>query len=139
MNKTIHLLIKNELKKLKSFDLGYFIGKSHLDEGGAQNYLVFHPILECFRLNSSWITKSKSKGLSNESLEVVSKTNSSLTPPINYYGDKARLKLTGSVLQQKTVRCSHKEVVNFYIVCEINQVSRYRQLSNIDKCIIWSC
>ena len=28
LNKTKHLLVENELKKLKSFDLGYFIGKS---------------------------------------------------------------------------------------------------------------
>ena len=40
-NKTKHLLIENELKKLKTFDLAYFIGKSHFDEDGAQNYLIF--------------------------------------------------------------------------------------------------
>ena len=37
-------LIENHLKKLNSFDLGYFIGKSHFDEDGAQNYLVSQPI-----------------------------------------------------------------------------------------------
>ena len=55
-NKTKHLLIDNELKKLKTFDLSYFIGKSHFDEDGAQNYLVFQPILRYFTLNSNWIT-----------------------------------------------------------------------------------
>ena len=44
-NKTEHLIINNELKKLKKFDLGYFIGKSHFDEDDAQNYLIFQPIL----------------------------------------------------------------------------------------------
>ena len=39
-NKTRHIFIENELKKLKAFDLNYFIGKSHFDEDGAQNYLV---------------------------------------------------------------------------------------------------
>ena len=34
-NRTKHLLVENELKKLKTFDLGYFIGKSHFDEDGA--------------------------------------------------------------------------------------------------------
>ena len=48
------------------------MGKSHFDEDGAQSYLVFQPILKYFTLNSNWITKSKSKGLSNESLEVIS-------------------------------------------------------------------
>ena len=97
------------MKKPKTFDLGYFIGKSHFDEDGAQHYLVFQPILKYFTLNSNWITKWKSKGLSNESLEVVSTSNNSLTLSINYYGDKVRLRFTGSVLQQKTVTYSHKK------------------------------
>ena len=118
-NKTKHLLVENELKKLKTFDLGYFTGKSHFDEDGAQNYLVFQPILKYFTLNSNWITKWKSKGLSNESLEVVSTSNNTLTPSINYYGEKVRLRFTGSVLQQKLVTQNHKKVVNLYVVYEI--------------------
>ena len=59
-------------------------------------------MLEYFTLNSNWITKRKSKGLSNESLEVVSTSGNTLTPSINYYRDKARLRFTESVLQQKT-------------------------------------
>ena len=38
-NKTKHLLIANELIKLKTFDSGYFIVKSHFEEDGTQNYL----------------------------------------------------------------------------------------------------
>ena len=83
-NKTGHLLIERELKKLKTFGLGYFIGKSHFDEGGTQNYLVFQPILKYFLLNSNWITKWISKGLSNESFEVVSTSNNTFTPSVNY-------------------------------------------------------
>ena len=33
-NKTKHLLVENELNKLKTFDSSYFIGKSHFDEDG---------------------------------------------------------------------------------------------------------
>ena len=40
-NKSDHVLVKNELNKLKTFDFGYFIGKSHFEEDGVQNYLVF--------------------------------------------------------------------------------------------------
>ena len=40
-NKTRHLLVENEFKKLKPFDLIYFRGKSHFEEDGTQNYLVF--------------------------------------------------------------------------------------------------
>ena len=40
-NKTKNLLVENELNKLKTFDSSYFIGKSHFEEDGTQNYLVF--------------------------------------------------------------------------------------------------
>ena len=40
-NKTDHLLVQNELKKPKTFDLRYFIGKNYFGEDGVQNYLVF--------------------------------------------------------------------------------------------------
>ena len=43
-NKTENLLVKNELNKLKTFDSSYFIGKSHFEEDGTENYLVFQPI-----------------------------------------------------------------------------------------------
>ena len=33
-NKTKHLLVENKLNKLKTFDLSYFIGKSHFEEDG---------------------------------------------------------------------------------------------------------
>ena len=47
-NKTKHLVIENKLKTSKTFDLGYFIGKSDFDEDGTQNYLVFESMLEYF-------------------------------------------------------------------------------------------
>ena len=36
-NKSKHLLVENELKKLKTFDSSYFIGKSYFEEYSAQN------------------------------------------------------------------------------------------------------
>ena len=39
-NKTKHVLVEKELNKLKTFDSGYFIGKSQFEDG-TQNYLVF--------------------------------------------------------------------------------------------------
>ena len=49
-NKTKHLLVENELKKLKTFDSSYFIGKSHFEEDGTQNYLVFQPMYRYFKI-----------------------------------------------------------------------------------------
>ena len=48
-NKTNHLLVENALKKLKTFDSSYFIGKSHFEEDGTQNYLVFQPMHRYFK------------------------------------------------------------------------------------------
>ena len=48
-NKTKHLLVECELKKLKTFDSGYFIGKSHFEEDVVQNYLVFQPVERYFK------------------------------------------------------------------------------------------
>ena len=41
--------MENELKKLQKFDAAYFRGKSHLEEDGIQNYLVFQPMHRYFR------------------------------------------------------------------------------------------
>ena len=40
-NKSKHLLVENELEKLKTFDSSYFIGKSHFEEDVTENNLVF--------------------------------------------------------------------------------------------------
>ena len=132
-NKAKDLVIENKLKKLKAFDSSYYNGKNYFDEDGIQNYIVFQSILKYFTLNSSWITKWKSKGLSNESLEVVATSSNTLNPLINYYGDKVRLRFTGSILQQKIVKYSHKKVVNLYVVYEITNfhgIDNYPTLAN---------
>ena len=84
-NKAKHLLFENEMKNLKTFDFSYFIGKSHFDEDRPQNYLIFQSKLGYFTLNSNWIRKWNSKGLSNESLEVIFTSDNTLTPSVNYY------------------------------------------------------
>ena len=48
-NKTKHSIVENELKKLETFDSIYFRGKSHFEEDGTQNYLVFQPMYRYFR------------------------------------------------------------------------------------------
>ena len=50
INKTKNESIENELKKLKTFDSSYFIGKSHFEEDGTQNYLVFQLLNKYFKL-----------------------------------------------------------------------------------------
>ena len=71
-NKSKHLLVENELNKFKTFDLSYFSGKSHFEEDGTQNYLIFKPITTDFKVNTINITDHvlswKSKGLSTENI-----------------------------------------------------------------------
>ena len=52
-NKSKNLLVENDLKKLKTFDSSYFIGKSHFEEDSTQNYLVFQPINTYFKVISN--------------------------------------------------------------------------------------
>ena len=90
-------------------------------------------MLEYCTLKSNKITNWKSKGLSNESFKIISTSDITLTPSINYYEDKARLKFTGSVLQQKTITYNHKKVVNLYVVYEIKNfhgTNNYLTLTN---------
>ena len=47
-NKTKYLLGENELNNLKTVDSSYFIGKSHFDEDGTQNYLIFQTNKQIF-------------------------------------------------------------------------------------------
>ena len=47
-NKSKQLRVENELKKLKTFDSSSFIGKSHFEEDGTQNYSVFQPMYRYF-------------------------------------------------------------------------------------------
>ena len=56
------------VKNLKTFDLSYFRGKSHFEENGTQNYLVFQPIQKYFKRivnvgNDNYVYYWKSKGL----------------------------------------------------------------------------
>ena len=78
-NKTDNLIVKNELNKLKTFDSDYFIGKSHFEEDGTQNYVVFQQIYKYFKSNNSdYVLSWTSKGLSNESITPPSAPNNFL-------------------------------------------------------------
>ena len=113
-NKSKHLLVENELNKLKTFDSSYFIGKSHFEEDGTQNYLVFEPINRYFKVitNSDYVSSWKSKGLSAESIKLPNTSDNSLTPALSYYGTKTRVKFIGSCLQQPKLSCTHGTIVN---------------------------
>ena len=94
LNRTI---TKNKSKK--TFDSSHFIGKSHFAKDGTQNYLVFQPLSKYFKLitNTLSILSWQSKGLSTKNIDPPT---TSLSPSINYVGNKIRVKFTGSCLKQ---------------------------------------
>ena len=65
------------MKKLKTFDYSYFIGKSHFEEDRTQNYLVNQPINRYFKVIgstdyvSSWISKGLSAQTINNQRTIV--------------------------------------------------------------------
>ena len=97
-NKTKQLLVENELNKLKAFGSSYFIGKSHFEEDGTQHYLVFQPLNKYFILitNTLSILYCQSKRLTTENIDCPT---TSPSPCINYFGNKIRVKFTGSCLK----------------------------------------
>ena len=96
------MLVENELKKLKTFDLSYFRGKSHFEEDRTQNYLVLQPVQKYIKRiagvgSGNYIYFWKSKGLSDEKINSNTASNYSI-PELSYYGTKTRVKFSRSCL-----------------------------------------
>ena len=137
-NKLKHLLVENELNKLKTFDSSYFIGKSHFgNEDGTQNYLVFHSLKKYSHMitNTDYVSSWKSKGLSSESIEPTTTSDNSLKPALNYYGTKTRVKFTGSCLKQPKNSYTHGKIVNIYIVYELGASSFHINDPRLKNCL----
>ena len=134
------MLVENRVKKLKTFDLSYFKGKGHFEEDGTQNYLVFQPMYRYFKSiaddgSGNYIYFWKSKGLSDESINSVTASNSSITPELSYYGSKIRVKFNGSCLKQDKVTYSHGTIANIYIVYEISKNDNIRSYPTLENCL----
>ena len=82
-NKAKNESIENEIKRLKTLDLSYSIGKSYFEEDGTQNY-------ENIKL---YILSWKSKGLSDKTIKIPVTSDNSLTPLIDYLSNKIRINL----------------------------------------------
>ena len=119
--------------------MSYFIGKSHFEEDGTQNYLVFQPKIRYFKVNTitntDYVSSWKSKGLSTESIKPPTTSDNSLTPALNYYGTKTRVKFTGSCLKQSKISYTHGKVVNIYIVYELGASSSHVNDPTLKNCL----
>ena len=131
---TENVLVKIELNKLKKFDSSYIIGKSHFEEDGTQDYLVFQPLNKYFKVitNNDYVSSWKSIGLSAESIKPPATSDNSLTPALNYYDTKTRVKFTGSCLKQTKVSYTHGKVVKIY---ELGASSSHNNDPTLKNCL----
>ena len=108
------------MKKLKIFDSSYSRGKSHFEEDGAQNYLVFQPMYRYFKIiagvgNGSYIYYWQSKGLSNENIKAPTTSDFKFNPELRFFGTKTKVEFNGSCLKQDKIMHTHGKIVNIYI------------------------
>ena len=75
--------------------------------------------------NTDYISSWKSKGLSAESIKPPTTSDNSLTPALNFYGTKTRVKFTGSCLKRSKVSYNHGKLVNIYIIYELGASSSH--------------
>ena len=133
--KKLEVVIENEFKKLEAFDLNYFLGKSHFDDDGTQNWLVFQPIQIFFELardNPNIILSWKSKGLFDERIKSPNKI---LNPSLNYVGTKARIRFSGDCFKQEKITFNHGKTVNIHIVNEIEKSLNISSYPTLENCL----
>ena len=128
------------MEKLKAFDSSYFIGKSHFEEDGAEDYLVFQPIERYFKRiagvgNSSYMFYRKSKGLSDERINSIKTFSYSITPNLSYHGIKIGVEFNVSCLEQDAVTFTYGKIVNIYIVYEISKNINISDYPTLENCL----
>ena len=113
------------------------LARSHFDENGTQNYLGFQTIKKHFKVitNTDYVSSWKSKGLSSESIKPPAASDNSLTPALNYYGTKTRVKFPGSCLKQSKISYTHREIVNIDIVYGLGAFSSHINDSSLKNCL----
>ena len=84
------------------------------------------------------ISAQKSKGLSDENVKPPAASNNSLDLSLNHNNTKLQVQFDGHCLKQHKVTFTHKQVVNIYIVYNINLCS-YKQSNDftLEKSFIW--
>ena len=91
-------------KKIRTFELSYFIGKNYFEDDGSHNYLIFQPVFDYFQIFSSIVCKMlgwKSKGLSEENITNPATSDNSFTPKLTYnHNSKVAVKFEENCIRQ---------------------------------------
>ena len=85
--------------------------------------------------NTDYVSSWKPKGLSAGFIKPPSTSDNSLTPAINCYGTKTRVKFTGSCLKQPKISYTHGKVVNIYISYELGTCSFHINDPTLKNCL----
>ena len=125
------------MNKLKTFNLSYFIGKSHFEKDGTQNGLVLQPLNKYFKVitNTDYVSSWQSKRLSAEIIKPPTTSDNSLTPALSYYCTKRRVKFVGSCLKQSKISQTHGKVVNNYIFYELGASTCHNNDPTLKNCL----
>ena len=135
------MLVENGFKKLKTFYLIYFRVKSHFEEDGMQNYLVFQPIQIYFKIiagvgNGNYIYHWNSEGLSSERINSIKTSDYGITPYLSYYTtNKIRVKSAGGYLKQGQGTPLHGGIVHIYNVYEITENVNVSSYPTLEFCL----
>ena len=86
--------------------------------------------------DTDYISSWKSKGLSDESFKPPTTSDNSLTPSLDYYGNKIRVKFTKNLLKQSNkLLYTHRKIVNIYIVYELGASTSRSSDPTIKNCL----
>ena len=134
-NKIDHLLVQNELNKLKTFDLSYFVGKNYFEKYSMQNYLVFQPINKYLKFNpkTSFLSEWESKRLSDK---IIKPPDTSLAPRSGFKNNGKRYFIfRGSCLKEDEAKSKCNKLVNIYIVYDLQSNLNHNPDFTLENCL----
>ena len=73
--------------------------------------------------------------MSNEIIKPPTTSDNTLTPELNCYGTKTKIKLTGSCFKQSSHILTHNNIVNIYIVYELAASISHDSDPTIKNCL----
>ena len=85
--------------------------------------------------NTDYVSSWKSKGLSADIIRPPTTSDNSLTPALEYYGTKTRVKFTGSCLKEPKISYTHGKLVNIYIVYKLIAYSSHNIDPTLKTCL----
>ena len=112
-NKTKHILVEDELKKLETSESIYFRSKTHFENDDTQNYLVFqttYRYIETVSNTSVHVLSWKPEGLSEETIKSSFTSTNIHNPLLDYVNTKTSAEFKGSCLKQDKFQFDSEEV-----------------------------